>query len=467
MENPSRRPEPVIRHDRYSLRSHRGPAVRRVADPPPSPDKLFMMRCLAHVLVGVAVLLPLAGCQSLGLGANRVTPIAIRLETGDAARSVLPAGTVERAWLGSSLTSLTADEGPARRRIDLRLTDAQGQAVRRRTLSVPQTAVGKPASNGSDAASAVALVLDQPGASFTFTRGETTTGGVVRIAFRDDFIAAASAFQPRPALDQMIEAAALGLDGDLLRRFLRLPVTLTLAHAIQLTAGDVTPEAVRRLHEAGYRLSVADLVRLQEAGVSIDAAVTLRDAGLNYSVNELIALQRAGVVPGYAIAMQATGYGGDATTVLRLHRGGVSTGYAARMRSLGVAQDADGLLRLHNANITPASVATLQQAGYDLPIDTLIALHQAGVEADDVRQLHTARYDFTPADLISLRKWQVPTAYMLALTEGGFEPLTADEIIDLHLRRITPAMVHSLRQPRRGPTTAGGRDVFELEGALE
>lgn len=426
------------------------------------------MRLLSCCVLGcLALVVPLGGCQTLGLSGDRTTPLAIRLEPDDAAPAVLPSGTVERRWTGSSLGSLTAEDGPDRRKIDLRLTDTQSQVVRRRTISVPRTALGRPAAAADAKASPVALVLDQPGASFTFTRGEQTTGGIVRIAFRNDFVTAASAFKPRPALDEMIEAAALGLDGDLLRRFLSLPVRLTLTDAVQLTAGGVTPDAVRRLDESGYRLSVADHMRLRSAAVSVNTAVTLRDAGLVYSVDELVALQDAGVPSGYPIALQATGYGGDAATVLRLHKAGVTTQYAARMRSLRIAQDADGLLRLHAANITPTQVDTLQRAGYELPIDTLIALHRAGVEAENVRQLRAARYDFTPDDLLRLAKWQVPTAYMLALTEGGYEPLTADEVIDLHLRRITPAMVHSLRQPQRGPSTAGGRDVFELEGALE
>src|SRR5690606_13852112 len=109
---------------------------------------------------------------------------------------------------------------------------------------------------------------------------------------------------------------------------------------------------------------------------------------------------------------------------------------------------------LHRAAISPQAVEVFQQAGYAPDARTLIALKQAGVQPADALALREAGYDFSLRDLMLLAKWRVPASFALALASEAYQHLSADQIVNLRLRRITPEMVRLLRQRRDDAATA-------------
>ena len=52
------------------------------------------------------------------------------------------------------------------------------------------------------------------------------------------------------------------------------------------------------------------------------------------------------------------------------------------------------------------------------------------------------------SDLLDLARWRVPRDYTLAMVGDGYQPLSAEAVIDLHLRKVTPAMVKGLRKDK-------------------
>src|SRR5690606_34252956 len=106
---------------------------------------------------------------------------------------------------------------------------------------------------------------------------------------------------------------------------------------------------------------------------------------------------------------------------------------------------------LHQRSISVETVSTFRDAGYRLQADQLILLDRAGVQARDALALRRAGYSFTLDDLMELARWRVPVRFTLSLMDERYEPLAADQIVNLHLRRITPQMVQALRRPRQTP----------------
>jgi hypothetical protein len=384
---------------------------------------------------------------------------------------------MERPWIGFGLANPpTADPRapqPTPTTLHVRLrtgamdaSDPQGQQLD--MMEVRGIDIGRPTTSSAEPGNGatrgpIVIAVDPPGASITLTGSvidwpysrEPVVGGIARVSFHRGFIDAARAADPRVSSEMLLRVALMGVTTRDLRQYAELELQPTIPQMIKLVQAEVTPGEVQSYYAAGYGFGVEELIRLKRAEVRVDHAVALDEGGFRFTADELIRLHDADVTPPYAIGMKRAGFAEDVETLVRLREAGVEPAYAQRMRELGVAPKVESLIRLHAHGISPQSVETFQRARYDFDADQLIVLADAGVSSRDTLYLREAGYDFSMDDLVKLAKWRVPASFSLALVSDEFEHLTADQIVDMRLRRVTPEMVRLLRQ---GRGVAGGPD---------
>lgn len=422
---------------------------------------------------GLLALIAAAGCTMPDRTPKDWAAVVVDLEPVDATDRTTHPPTMERKWIGFGLVPPEGDAkaaitGPATVQVRLRTgpTDAKDpQARASETFEIKNVDIGRPRAPTGEAMGPVVVTLDSPAASLTLTGGpiewpygrEKVVGGVARVTFNREFLSAARDIEPKSSTITLLRAALLGVSSAELRMYDRLELQPNLAQVIDLVQAGVAPSAIEAYYAAGYGLTVADLLRLQAGGVSVEDAVAFRKDGFEFTADELLRVKGGDVTPAYARGMKEAGFAQDVDMLLRLRSAGVSTDYANRMRGLKVATDESSLTKLHTASISPTTVETFQRARYTPNADQLIEFKTAGVKADDALYLRDAGYDFSHADLINLAKWQVPVGFTLGLMSKEFEPLSADQIVDMRLRRVTPEMVRALRQPRQA-TGVAARD---------
>ena len=420
------------------------------------------LKAFIYLVATLPALIAQAGCALFDTRPANESEITFHLEPDDVRPLSSPALTVERRWSGAEMWDLNA--APPDRPLLLHATllsagtNSETHVVQIERGSVAQTPI-----IAAGPAAPVVLTIDQPGGSFTFAAAPVDNAemwemdeGVCRIILAPDFVSSAQQLEARPSTLALLRLALLGADAPALRGYASLEPMPSLTEATRLFAARVDAEDVQDMRAAGYRLNTDDLIMLRQRGVSVESAVTYRQAGYELTGRDLI----------------------------RLHEARISPDYAAEMSRLDIARSADELLLLDRKGITPQQVATLQQAGYDVPIETVIVLHERGVKAEDALALRETGYDLSVDDLLKLQQWDVPTDFAIALWSDGFRPLTAEQMVELRLRRITPQMVQLVRQQRSvshealaTPTPAGtdpeptrrlsDADLKALQNALE
>jgi hypothetical protein len=415
----------------------------------------------------------LGGCASTGDDDLNAALTVLDLKAEDYAQRRFFPAVLERPWAGRPLPAHLAtpddeaDAGSAEPidvHVRLRQAGADPEQVppRSHIVRMPPWQAAAPGviNDAAGEANPVVLVVDRPGLSMTFAgqpldekkTAAALHGGVARITLHDPFIAAAQRIEPQLSVQQLLLLGLRDLSAEQLRGYAALDQQPTYDQVIELADQSVDPAWIAELNHAGYGFSVDELIALKAAGVPTAKAVALRDGGLVYDADQLIALHEADVSAAYALGMKEAGYAESADALIRLREAGVTTAYAAAMRQREVAGDTQTLLDVHAAEVTPRIVDTYEEAGYALRAAELLILQEAGVMADDALAFKEAGYDFSLADLLKLRRWQVPGDYVLALVSDEFTPLTADQVVDLRLRKVSPELVRSLRQPQRDAT---------------
>ena len=425
----------------------------------------------------VAVTLWMGGCQTPDAApATGGSPeVAVRLEPADDLPRQNHPEVLERRWASPRLAVPEgAREGvgvpfvvrllPPR---DLGGVVGEGEVFE---LRVPPGSLGRPASvEGGDEDSPVLAVLERPGATFTFVGdryperpGEVSRErGTARISLRPPFVAAARQVEAGPTVEGLIRVALAGVTVEGLGGYRKLELSPDLMEVASLAYAGVEPEDIQTYYEAGHAFSTVELTQLARVGVKPEDARAYSRAGLRYPAADLIRLHKAGVEPTYAIGMRDAGFAQDTRQIILLHSEGVEPDYARRMRELGVADNDAALVRLHDAGIEPDRVAEYQQAGFNASISELISLKTGGVSGTDAVAYKNAGYPFTQEDLLLLARWNVPRNFVLSLMQPPYRPLAAHQIVDLHLRRVTPEMVQALRQPDAEGTVIGRRPLEE------
>ncbi len=418
-------------------------------------------RMIPALCLWVCISLAMGCATTRGSGRTVEALKVIELEAGDSARRSQYPMTFERKWAGQPVLLDTADGSASRSalmvELHLRLR-ATGNGLARvddYTLRVPVNESIPRFGASEDAAMPVLMALHRPGVSIEFkgvplsgsgAGGQSMYGGLARITIRDDFIIAAQRIEPRPTVAQLVLLGLRGLTADQVAGYTRLPQLPTYEQIIELADAGVLPTYVRQLNTPGYSFDVKDLIAVKAAGVEIEMARKLREAGLIYDADQLIAVHQASVPTEYTLAMHRAGFAADDKALLSLHRADVPTYYAAAMRSRGLADDGPTLLSLHAAGVTADQADTYTRAGYNLGAKDLLRLLEAGVSPEDALQLKQAGYAFTIADLLMLRLAEVPADYALSMIRDGFTPLSAEKLIDLHARGVSPELADSLRR---------------------
>lgn len=407
-----------------------------------------------------------SGCAMQAKGPDGWGAIVIDLKAVDTAPDAEPTHTIERPWIGFGLANPPGiDPGnppPTPSTLHMRLRagpadedDPAGEKLE--MIEVTGADIGRPGTTqGVIQEGPIVIALDPPAASFTFTgtridwpdRKEAVVGGVVRITFNRGFVAAAKHADDQVTTQTLLRAALMGVSTAELRQYNQLELQPDMEEILRLFSAQVVPATIQAYYEAGYGFGVEELLQLRAAGVDVAHAVGFVEGDFRFDAAQLIALHDAEVTPGYAIGMKQAGFAEDVETLIRVKKAGVEPAYAAAMRELGVATGDAELIALHAKGITPESVETFQKAEYDLTAQQLITLHDAGVSAQDALYMREAGYDFSLEDLLKLARWKVPTSYTLSLMSDDFSPMSADQIVDLRLRRVTPEMVRLLRQQR-------------------
>lgn len=403
--------------------------------------------------------------------------VVIDLRPADTTPATASTSTLERPWIGFGLAKPGAPESeqPTPSTLHMRLrtgdaSEADPKGERLQMMEVTGIDIGRPTSVEPSATEArtgpLVIAVDPPGASITLTgamiewpysKKEPVVGGIARITFNRGFLDAARRADPQASTELLLRAALMNVTTADLRQYNQLELQPTLEQIIQLVIAKVTPSEIQNYYQAGYAFKVPELMELKRVGVDVSHAVGFAEGGFEYKAADLIALHRAGVEPGYAIGLKQAGFADGVEMVIRLKKAGVEPKYAHRMRDLGVAPNVDTLVRLHDNDISPESVETFQRAKYDFNAEQLIMLDDAGVVAQDTLYLREAGYDFTIEDLVKLARWKVPTQFTLSLVSDDFELMSADQIVELRLRRVTPDMVSLIRQ-NRAPGQTGATE---------
>lgn len=453
---------------------------------------------LVHLALAVSIL----GCV-MGAVGGCVTPeaakpvgqnteVGLRLEPADDLPRQNHPEVVERRWQSTGLAVPTATKskagaggevigGAATVPFAVRLLPPRdlggvvgdGEAF---TLRIPIGSLGRPESvAGADEDSPVLLVLDRPGATFTFVGDRlpdrpgvvSRERGTARVTLRPPFVAAARRIEAGPTVEGLLRVAVVGVTVDELAQYRTLELSPNLTDIASLAYAGVAPEDIQVYYEAGYAFSTVELTQLSRVGVKPADAAAYSRAGLRYPAADLIRLQNSGVDPTYAIGMRDAGFAQDTRQITLLHNEGVEPTYAKRMRDLGVADNDAALIRLHDAGIEPERVAAYQQAGFKPSINELITLKGGGVSGSDAVAFKQAGYAFSQEDLLLLARWNVPREFVLSLKQPPYRALDAQRIVDLHLRRVTPEMVEVLRQPDAEGTVIGRRGGADGDGREE
>ncbi|MEX1016487.1 MAG: hypothetical protein WDZ31_07065, partial [Phycisphaeraceae bacterium] len=311
----------------------------------------------------------------------------------------------------------------------------------------------------------ITVRVDRPGGSFVFSGGNvgeqndrTVYGGPVVVRFHPGFQAAASSLEGSVTVLDLMRAALLGLDPADLRRYAAAHVTLTLGDAIELAQQQITASDVQLLEEVGYRLIPPQLLAMRAGGVTVSEAAAFRRGGFQLNVEDLTRLTNAGLTPAYAVAMKTAGFGHDARHLLQLHADDISPAYAARLRQLIPSLTHAQLRQLAQVGVDPEALAAFQKAGYQPSVGQIIRMHEHHVSADDVLLLREVGYDFSLNELVTLAWRDVPTGFTISLLQDGFEPLSAEQIVNLHQRDVTPAMVRLLREQDRAVLARTGSE---------
>ncbi len=396
-----------------------------------------------------------------------------------AGTSATQAGT-QRATV--TLSSRSTEDGPGVTD-DSAAVDGQGQALARLTvreaeLVLPASQVGgldTVSTDGSrlpvdhDTLSRRGLItIDRPAMTLTLLdAAESNTDvrfGVARIRIDPDLRRAVRTLDGSPPRQTVLWLAMLGAstqDITILSSLKRQP---SLEQAVRLIERGVSPEYLLAFDRGGYAFGYDAWIPLHAAKVDPQEAAALRELGYEMAPGELIAFRQAAITPESAAVFQSAGFGDDAGQVLRLVREGVDAAYAKEISSLGFDQEVD-LLRLHAAGIKPHYVQTMQRARFDPSAAEFVDIYAVGVKADDALVLHRTGYRFSLEDLKKLTRYEVPTSYASSLFDEGFTPLGAEQIVDLWLRRVTPAMVRSLRRGQgEAPADPGnGAPLIDLK----
>lgn len=368
---------------------------------------------------------------------------------------------VERRWVSTQLWPLDGPPPAGSRELLVQLTtpthtgEKQSESY---TLDIDPAHIGSPRTTQAQLDGPLVVAVDRPGASLAFAGGvvgkgdssQPVYGGITRVSFSRDFLSAARQVDKNPTVVELMRAALLGLNADALRQYNALELSPSLAQVVELTRHEIPPADIAALYDAGYTFTVPELVRLDNAGARVQDAVAMREGGLNYDVNELIRLHNARVDAPYALGMKEAGFAQSVEQLARLRRVGVEPLYAQRMKQMRVVTNDRQLIQLHQAGVAPETVATYQQAKYEPTVTELLLLKQRGVNADDALAFRKTGYNFTLEELMRLARWRVPRDFVVALMSDEFEPLSTDAIVDLHLRRVTPDMIRSLRKARSG-----------------
>ncbi len=424
------------------------------------------------VLAGVCgAVFVLGGCATVGDDNLNAAVTVLDLKAEDyAERNFFPA-VLERPWAGRPLPAHdVADEQDAGDtelidvHVRLRQAGADAEQVPPQSYAVRmppwQAAAPGVLNDPAGEANPIVLVVDRPGLSMTFAgepvggrRGSATMhDGIARITLHDSFVAAAQRIAPKLSVQQLLLLGLRDLSAEQLRGYADLDQAPGYEQVLALADHAVDPTYIAELNHAGYAFEVDELITLKAAGVPTGKAVALRQGGLIYTADQLIALHRGDVSASYALGMKDADYADTADDLIRLRAADVTTDYAAALRQREVADSPQTLLDLHTAEVTPTIIDTFKEAGYRLGAAELLVMQQAGVKADDALAFKKAGYDFSIADLLKLRRWQVPSDYVLALVSDEFTPLTADQVVDLRLRKVSPELVRSLRTPQRDAT---------------
>ncbi len=414
-------------------------------------------RMLGPLVAVLLVTLAMGGCA--GLNQSRVDDpqlavLLIQLDGSD--HRAAPASTLQRSWISTQLVPPGQPLGQAHTPVELHVS-LRREGAHPEQLShdhvLPLDGSQFMLEVDQTRAQPITVRVDRPGGSFVFSggkvgeqHGRAVYGGPVVIRFQPGFREAAALLEGSVTTLDLMRASLLGLDQADLRRYAAAHVALTLSNAIELTQQKITPSDVQLLEEAGYRLAAAQLLAMRAGGVSVSDAVAFRRCGFQFNVQELIRLSKAGLTPAYALAMKSAGFGPDAQHLIELHAARIAPEYAARLRELVPGLTHAQLRQLAEAGIDPEALATLHKAGYRPSIGQMIRLHQSEVSPSDALLLRTAGYDFTLNELVTLAWKKVPTAFTISLLQDGFEPLSAEQIVTLYQRKVTPSMVRLLRQ---------------------
>jgi hypothetical protein len=407
---------------------------------------------LVIALLGVSV-----GCATSSGGESDLAAFVIELNDADRRPGGAASQTIERRWVSTKLWNLDAKASqPAARTLLVDFADRDRTGGPTHEIKLTGRDIEQPDAARSVDPDTIALAVNRPGASFNFTgmiaseadSKQKVYAGVMRVSFYDGFLEAARRAQRDPSVATLITAALRGVDANDLTRFAELDLQPSIDQIIQLVEAGASPANIQTLYDTGYRFTAAELVALTQANVRIGQAVALRRGGFDYSATQLVRLHEADVDATYAIGMKQASFADDVEQLVRLKGAAVTPAYARRVRELGVAHTVDDVIALFTHEVTPDTIAMFQASGYILTTDQLLEMKEQGVSVEGVTRMREAGYDFSREELLTLAQWDVPASFAVSLMSQAFEPLTADQIVDLHLRRVSPELVRVLRRPR-------------------
>jgi hypothetical protein len=275
-----------------------------------------------------------------------------------------------------------------------------------------------------------------------------------------------------------VEWMLLGIhdvSSEYLRGLGRLNETFSAAQVLALRRNGVSVEYITALRQSGIEFSVEEVTQLRRAGVSSEYAAALHRAGRPISAGEMIKLRHSGTSSEFFAGLKEVDRSLSTARIIRLRHSGVSLDFyrevksampeleaeeIVRLRHAGLSADylrqwvafdfpVEELIRLRNSGVPADYAAAIQQAGYELRPDQIIRLRHSGITAGYLAGARKAGYNFSPEDLIRLRNAGVTTDYLAGLHVPGQENLTADMIIQVRQRGLSPELVKQIRTTNR------------------
>ncbi len=227
--------------------------------------------------------------------------------------------------------------------------------------------------------------------------------------------------------------------------FARSGARLDAAEVCRLKAHGVKPEYLAAVRE-GQDFSIDEVIRLRTYGVPSDGPAKLRQAGYQFGADSLVRLRTYGVTVEEAAAWKEAGFALDANELVRLRTYGVRPAFGKAVRAVLSQPTVDELVRLRTYGVSEQFLAEMGQADSRFTAEDLVHLRTYGVPADYVVAWRKAGFDFSARELTRLRTYGVPASYAAALSVPNRKPLSAEMIIKLRQRGLSPEEVRQLRE---------------------